>query len=180
MGDYTQIDTRSLGQSLQFCQLISVLFVSHKYLVSELNWKLKLPKTYFVFLLYLICQETQPGDSRTFSCQNESTFKKNYNMQGVKQSRRFTRNKKICHGFASVMPPKAWCWHLFMDFSEAAVSVSKSTRGYILKPSSKCINSIPVGSAIKTKKLSLLLERILNLKVRLTCILISFRQYVSM
>ena len=76
VGDYTQKDTRSLGQSLQFCQLISVLFVSHKYLVSELNWKLKLPKTYFMFLLYLICQETQSGDSRTFSRQNESTFKK--------------------------------------------------------------------------------------------------------
>ena len=156
------------------------MFVSHKYLVSELNWKLKLPKTYFMFLLYLICQQTQSGDSRTFSCRNESNFKKNYNMQGEKQARRFTRNKKICHGFASVIPSKAWCWHLFMDFSEAAVSISKSTGGYILKPSSKCINSIHAGSAIKTKELYLLLERILNLKVRLTCILISFRQYVSM
>ena len=69
-----------------------------------------------------------------------------------------------------------------MDFSEAAVSISKSTGGYVLKPGSKqCINSIPTGSAIKTKiELYLLLERILNLKVRLTCILISFRQYVSM
>ena len=67
-----------------------------------------------------------------------------------------------------------------MDFSEAAVSISKSAGGYILKPSSKCIDSINTGSVIKTKELYLLLERILNLKVRLTCILISFRQYVSM
>ena len=37
MGDDTQKDTKSLGQSLQFFQLISVLFVSHKYVVSELN-----------------------------------------------------------------------------------------------------------------------------------------------
>ena len=65
-----------------------------------------------------------------------------------------------------------------MDFSEAAVSISKSTGGYILKPSSKCINSIHAGSAIKTKELYLLLERILNLKVRLTCIYFNFFQTV--
>ena len=101
-------------------------------------------------------------------------------MQGVKQSRSFTRNKKNLPWFCLSDTPEGGCWRLFMDFSEAAVLISKSTAGYILKPSSKCINSIPVGSAIKTKKLYLLLERILNLKVRLTCILISFRQYVSM
>ena len=150
MGDYTQKDTRSLGQSLQFCQLISVLFVSHKYLVSELNWKLKLPKTYFMFLLFLICQETQSGDSRTFSCQNESTLKKNYNMQGVKQSRRFTRNKKTLPWFCLSDTPEGVCWHLFMDFSEAAVSISKSTGGYILKPISKCINSKCINSKFQS------------------------------
>ena len=66
----------------------------------------------------------------------------------------------------------------FMDFSEAAVSIIK--KGYILKPSLKCINSTHAGSAIKAKELSLLLERILSLKIRLTCILISLRQYVCM
>ena len=176
-----QKDTMSLGRSLQFFQLISVLFVSHKYQVSELNWKLKLPKTYFMFLLYLICHYRHvQGIGGHSPVDMNQTSKKFIKCKRKKQSKRFTCNKRICHGFVSVMPSKAWCWHLFMDFSEAAVSISKSTEGYILKPSSKCIHSVHAGSAIKTKALYLVLERILNRKVRLTCILISFRQYVSM
>ena len=172
---------RSLGRSLQFFQLISVLFVPHKYLVSELNWKLKLPKTYFMLLLYLICQYRHfQGIVGHSPVEMNQTLKNILKCKRKKQTTLFTCNKRICHGFASVMPSTAWCWHLFMDFSEAAVSISKSTGGYILKPSSKCINSVHAGSAIETEELYLLLERILNLKVRLTCILISFRQYVSM
>ena len=36
-GENMQRDTRSLGQSLQFFQLISILNVSDKFLTSELN-----------------------------------------------------------------------------------------------------------------------------------------------
>ena len=132
MDDYMQKDTRSLGRSLQFFQLISVLFVSHKYLVSELNWKLKLPKTYFPCLLYLICQYRHvQGIVGHSPVDMNQTSKKFIKWKRKKQSKRFTCNKRICHGLVSVMPLKAWCWHLFMDFSEAAVSISKSTGGYL-------------------------------------------------
>ena len=128
MGDYMQKDMRSLGRSLQFVQLISVLFVSHKYLVSELNWKLKLPKTYFTVLPYLICQYRQvQGIAGHSPVEMNRTLKKFIKCKRKKHSKRFTCNKRICHDFASVMPSKAWWWHLFMDFSEAAVSISKST-----------------------------------------------------
>ena len=44
-GDNMQTDTRFQSWSTR---LISVLYVSHKYLISELNSKIKRPKTYFI------------------------------------------------------------------------------------------------------------------------------------
>ena len=78
------------------------------------------------------------------------------------------------------------------DFSEATenslncklekerVPVSKSAEGRYPKIELKVFSSIYTNSAIKTKKLYLLCKRILNLKVRLISILISFRQCIWM
>ena len=76
------------------------------------------------------------------------------------------------------------------DFLEAAekslncklekkhVPVSKSTAGYYPKTKLKVFSSTQTDSETKTKGLYLLFKTILNLKVRIISILISFRQNV--
>ena len=115
-----------------------------QYLISELNWKPKRPKTYFMFSLYLVCLYTHYRG--TFFSWNKSNlqYQKEKNAgKGLPVIKNLPSRNVGWIGFTLVMLPIVWCWHLlFMDdFLEAAekslncklekkhVPVSKSTAG---------------------------------------------------
>ena len=121
----------------------SIIRLTH-YFISELNWEPKRPKTYFMFLLYLI--SLQKHYRTTLFSWNKSNlqYRKEKNARkGLPVTKNLPSRNVGWIGFTLVMLPKVWCWHLlFMDeFSEAAekslncklekkhVLVSKSTAG---------------------------------------------------